>query len=440
MTVRPLRSRRRSRLQGVALLTVLTLAAAGCGQKLNGKADSKTENELVYWSVWNSNEPQSKIIKSAMEDFGKQTGIKVDFKVRGRNQGQAVQEAVASGHGPDLFDSATDGLPDARARGLLANLDNVLDMKVPGENKTVRQVLPITVQKAAGDDQGLAMIPHTLMSTALWYDAHRHPELTANPPKTFDDFLNLLNTLKASGQQPIAQDGLVNTYNIFWFYWLLMRHGGPGSLRALGTSAEAWDKPEVLSAAKDVERLAKGDYFQKGWTGTKYPTAQTAWAKGQHVLNLNGSWLPSETKSVAAVDAEPRSFQFPLVPGGHDSVEVGTLGLALSAKAKHPKAAAKFLAFFLQKKYQERFSTEANNIPARADVPAPKSLIDVQKAIASATEFNPTYDQAPGAAPEWWDKVLLPLDDKLLSGKLSAEQFVARGKSQTADYLKNKGE
>lgn len=440
MRNRPPRSRRRSRCRSVALLTVLALAAAGCGQKLDGEADSKTENELVYWSVWNANEPQSKIIKSAMDDFGKQTGIKVDFKVRGRNQGQAVQEAVASGHGPDLFDSATDGLPEARSRGLLANLDDILDAQVPGESRTVRDVLPETVRKAAGDDKGLAMIPHTLMSTAMWYDASRHPELKANPPRTFEDFLHLLDTLKASGQAPIAQDGLVNTYNIYWFYWLLMRHAGPGSLRGLAASAEAWDKPEVLKAAKDVERLAEGDYFQEGWTGTKYPTAQTAWAKGKHVLNLNGSWLPAETGSVAAKGAEPRSFQFPVVPGGHRSVEVGTLGLAISSKAKHPKAAAKFLAFFLQKKYQKRFSTEADNIPARADVPAPKALIDVQKAIASASEFNPTYDQAPGAAPEWWEKVLLPLDDKLLSGKLSAEQFVARGKAETADVLKNKGE
>jgi raffinose/stachyose/melibiose transport system substrate-binding protein len=439
MKLRQPRSRRRSRVQSVALLTVLALAV-GCGQKLDGDAGSKTENELVYWSVWNANEPQSKIIKSAMEDFGKQTGIKVDFKVRGRNQGQAVQEAVASGHGPDLFDSATDGLPEARARGLLADLDPILDAEVPGEGKTVREVLPKTVRKAAGDDKGLAMMPHTLMSTALWYDAKRHPELTANPPKTFDEFLDLLDTLKASGQAPIAQDGLVNTYNIYWFYWLLMRHAGPGSLRDLGTTAKAWDNPEVLNAAEDVERLVKGDYFQDGWTGTKYPTAQTAWAKGKHVLNLNGSWLPSETKSVAAEDAEPRSFQFPTVPGGHRSVEVGTLGLAISAKAKHPKAAAKFLEFFLQKKYQKRFSTEADNIPARADVPAPKALIDVQKAVASASEYHPTYDQAPGAAPEWWEKVLLPLDDKLLSGKLSAEQFVARGKAKTADVLKNKGE
>lgn len=432
--------RRLVRLGAAAVAAAVALAATGCGQKLSGQPQpAETEQQLVYWSVWNANEPQSKIFKTALDDFGRQTGVKVELKVLGRNQGQTVQDAIAAGNGPDLFDTGSDGLAAARKNGQLADMTGVLDEEVPGEGKTVGEVLPKLVKEASSDDKGFGMVPHTLISTGLWFDATRHPELTASPPKTFDDFLTLLDKLKAAGRAPLAQDGTVNFYNIYWFYWLMMRHGGPGSLRALAGDAQAWDDPKVLAAATDVARLAKGNYFQPGWDGTKYPVAQTAWSQGKYDLNLNGTWLPAETKPVAAKTAKPRSFQFPTVPGGQQSVEVGTLGLSISAKAEHPKAAAKFLAFLLQKKYQTMISTEAFNLPARADVPAPDALIDVQKAIASASSVNATYDQAPAADQKWWEDVLLPLDDKLLGGKLSAAEFVSQGKTKTAAYLKNKG-
>ena len=40
-----------------------------------------------------------------------------------------------------------------------------------------------------------------------------------------------------------------------------------------------------------------------------------------------------------------------------------------------------------------------------------------------------------GADKTWWGDIFLPLNDKLLSGKIDAATFVREGKKQTAEHL-----
>ncbi|MFF2503355.1 ABC transporter substrate-binding protein [Streptomyces sp. NPDC058067] len=444
--------RRTTARTALAAAIATVMLTAGCGQKIDGDkktgqvggkgadigAAAKSEKQVDYWSTWGESEPQAKIFKARATAFTKATGIAVNIKYLGRSGNKVLPQAITSGNGPDLFDGGSDHIAADEAQHLTQSVDGVLKLPVPGESgKSVSDVLPANVLKSAQDKDGrLIVVPHTLISTAIWYDAARTPGIAKNKPKTWSDFLALLDREKAAGRTPIAQDGLVNSYNVYWFYWLMMRHGGPGSLVGLSTDAKSWDSPAVLKAAKDVARLAKGGYFQSGYMGTKYPAAQNDWAQGKGALNINGTWLAAETKPQAPADAAPDSFSFPTVPGGHDSVEIGSLGWELSAKAKHPNAAKLFLSYLVQKAVSEQISRTALNIPARQDTPAPVALKSAQAAMVSAKETNTTYDGAT-ANSAWWNNVLLPLDDKLLGGKISPSAFVAEGRKKTADALAN---
>ncbi|MFT4234052.1 MAG: ABC transporter substrate-binding protein [Microbacterium sp.] len=420
-----------------ALSAVVTLS--GCGTQLKADDDpsaSATEDTTItYWSSWSEGEPQQAIIADTISDFEAQTGITVDVRWLGRDWITTVENSAAVGDGPDIFDNGTDHIAEFRSKDLLGSLDDVLTAQIPGEDVTVGDVLSDSAIAGSSDDTGLGLIPNTIISTGMWFDAATHPEWVDSPPATFDDFLAEAQEIKDSGQAPIALDGNINFYNAYWFYWLQMRHGGPGSLAALGADADAWDDPSVLASATDVERLVDADLFEDDYMGTQYPAAQNAWATGDNTFELNGSWLASETSATAADGFEPQTFAFPAVDGGHDSVDVGTLGWSISADSEHADAAAEFLAFALQKTYNERISTEALNIASRSDVAAPDALTSLQTQILNATEVNKTYDEAPALHSGWWNDVFLPLDDQLISGEISAAEFVADGKEQTADYL-----
>ena len=433
----------------VAASLAAVLLVSSCGVKNSGGAQAakggsaadvasaaKAQGQVDYWSTWGEKEPQAAIFKAAADDFTAQTGIKVNIKYLGRSGTTTMPQAIASGSGPDMFDSGTDHIAAFAGQHMTQPIDAVLKLPVPGEDgKSVADVLPPNVLKSATDKDGkLAFVPHTLISTAIWYDAARTPALAAHQPATWTEFLALLQQQKAAGATPIAQDGLVNFYNAYWFYELMMRYAGPGSLSALGTDASAWDRPEVLKAAQGVAELKP--YFQDGFMGTKYPAAQNDWAQGKAALNLNGTWLPAETKPQAPTDAKPSSFTFPMVDGGHSTVEVGSLGWSVSAKAKHPEAAELFMSYLLRSQVIGKIGTDALNIPSRADAAAPDALRTAQESILKATETNTTYDGAT-ANDKWWNNVFLPLDDQLLAGTLSPADFVAQGKKKTADALAN---
>ncbi|MFI5801654.1 ABC transporter substrate-binding protein [Streptomyces sp. NPDC051561] len=417
-----------------AALTVgaLALTVGACGKKNGGGDSAAAGKELVYRSSWGADEPQGKAIKALFDDFAKETGTKVDVKFVGRKGNDNLATEMAAGQGPDLFDTSTDTIDRFAAQNLAAPLDDVLKKRVPGEGMPVSEVLSKAVRGASSTDKGLAFVPHTVISTAVWFDAAKHPVKT---PKTWEDFVAYLKEAKKAGRTPIGQDGTINFYNVYWFYSALVRANGEGSMKALATDPAAWDRPEVLEAAKKVEQLAAGGYFQKDFMATKFPAAQDGWAQGEYDLNINGTWLAGETKPKLAADAKVTSFQLPV--GGKDSVEVGTLGWGVNAKGHNPEVAKEFLAFALKKKYARAMSEGALSIPARGDVPAPAHLAGIQQDVAGAKATHRTYDAAASDA-KWWNDVFLPIDDKLVSGKSDAAAFVKDAKAATAAYLKNK--
>ena len=420
---------------GVAIVAAGSLA--GCGTQVTGNTGSDADT-LTYWSGWSEGEPQQVLFQSIIDDFEEESGVEVDVRWLGRDYVSVVNNANAVGKGPDLFDDATDHIAEFRSKDAIGDVSGVLDMTIPGEDRKVSDVLSASVIDASSDADGLGLIPYSLITTSVWFDSAAHPEWETAPPATFDDFLAVASDLKADGEVPIAQDGTINFYNAYWFYWLMMRHGGPGSLAGLAESADNWDSPAVLAAAEDVQRLADADLFQPSFMGTKYPAAQNDWAQGKAAFALNGSWLASEVAPNQKDGFAPTTFQFPQVADGFDSVEAGTLGWSINAKAKNADSAAEFLAFALQKKYMEGISSEALNIPSRSDIPAPDFLVAAQEAVVNATVINKTYDEAPALYAAWWSDSLLPLDDKLLSGEITAQQFVEQGKAATVAYLATK--
>ncbi len=409
-----MRAKRLIPVLGALAVTVVAVGSlSGCGTRVTGDAAS-TNKTLTYWSSYSKGEPQQVIFQGIIDDFEKKTGDTVTVRWLGRDFVSIINNQNAVGKGPDLFDDSTDHIAEFRSKGGIGDVKSVLNLSIPGEGKKVGDVLSKSVQDASSDAKGLGLIPYSIITTSMWFDSAAYPQYETNPPATFDDFLKETAALKAQGKTPVAEDGTINFYNAYWFYWLMMRHGGPGSLSALAVDGANWDKPAVLAAAQDVEKLVKANVFEKSFMGTKYPAAQNQWAQGKEVFALNGSWLASEVAPNQKAGFKPETFQFPQVPGGFDSVEAGTLGWTVNAKAKNPTEAEKFLAFAMQKKYMSQISTKALNIPARSDIPAPDFLVGAQKAITSATLINKTYDEAPALHADWWNDTFLPLDDKLL--------------------------
>ena len=144
-----------------------------------------------------------------------------------------------------------------------------------------------------------------------------------------------------------------------------------------------------------------------------------------------GTWAPIETKPYASPDFDYASFPFPKTTGDHYSARADFSGFAVPATAKHADAAQKFAAFVLGEKYQ-KLSSEAGQLPIREDGTPPAVQEGVWKHLQEADGFHQQNDGV--AFPEYNQNVFELNNDKLILGKMDAQQFVDAMAQGTKEY------
>lgn len=416
-----------------ALLVSLAAVSACSGGPEENEGEASTE--FTYWSMWKEGEPMQEVLNTAITDFEAESDITVNVQWQGRDNIKRIVPTLSTPTVPDLVDSSYVKLyPSIVASGQAKGLEDAWDTDVDG--KPLTDVIPAryleTIDITNDDDQPW-MVPYTLTSDAIWFNATTHPELKENPPTTWDEFITLLDDMKANGEAPIALDADIPGYGAYWFYTALMRNSGPGSLFEIASdeTGEGWKDPMVLDAAEKVQQLVDGGYFISGYDASKFPSEQQKWASDEAALLFMGTWAPIETKPYASPDFEYASFPFPKTSGDHYSARTDFAGFAVPASAKHADAAEKFAAFVLREKYQA-LASEAGQLPIRDDLTPPA----VQEAVfAHLQEADGFHQQNDGVAfPEYQQNVFDLNNDNLILGKTNAQEFVDAMAQGTKDY------
>ncbi|MBS1675632.1 MAG: extracellular solute-binding protein [Actinobacteria bacterium] len=427
------------KLSALALISALALSAAGCASGAGAGGSATSGGELTYWSMWKEGEAQQKVVASAISDFEKESGVKVTVQWQGRDNIKKAVPTLNTNKVPDLLDGSLAKLAPVLAETKQAKpLTEAYAAEADG--KKISDLIPKAYLKGdtltvKGEDAPW-MLPYSLTSDAIWFNAAEHPELVDSPPKTWDDFLAVMDKMKAAGQTPLAIDGDVAGYNAYWYTSAMVRLDGPGALKKIASdkTGAGWDSPDALKAAEMVEQLVKGGYFISGYNASKWPAQQQAWADNKAALLFNGTWIPTETGPYAAAGMKYSSFPFPLVDGGSKAARADFVGFAVPARAHNADNAQKLAAFFLQKKYQDALGTDAKILPIRSDATVSEEMSTVKAALTSAGSY---FLQNDGITfPGYTEKLLWPALNDLVLGKTSAKDFVQTMKTGQIDYWK----
>lgn len=448
----------------VAAISALTLALAACGQTDEASPDAKREcpkiadkpakgnGTIKYWSMWSKGEPQMEVLQKTFECFTKETGIKVDAEWIGRSVlADNVAPALNTGDVPDLIDQDTSQVAAAVGTpGGLQPVDDVLDMKVSEDDKTVKDVMGKVYYDVSNNylpDGGLMLVPYEALGTSWWYDAKNITDF--KEPATTEDLFALFDAAKKSEKGAIAQDGDIDFYNAYFYSVWAEQFVGPGGLlkAAQDKTGETWKtETGLLEAAKLTERLGKGGYFIDGWDASKFPNVQNRWADGEAGYIYVGSWITSEAGEYlktqggesAADKADFKSFLMPLADGAtHKTVEYLPIGFGVTKDAKNADAAKALIAYALNKENITPISTVADNLVPREDVEAPPALAGVKAALdAPDAETVLFMDAIDGQAPDWTKEVFYPLNNKLLKGEITAAQFIEQIAAGTTKFYK----
>jgi ABC-type glycerol-3-phosphate transport system substrate-binding protein len=415
-------TRKRTTRRGALAMLALAATAGMAGT-------AYAQESITYWSMWNSGEPQQKVIQRAIDQFTKDTGIAVKVQWIGRDNLKKLAPTLNSPVTPaDLVDGA-----QRNVRAILVSTGNQTDLtpvygaEIPGEaGKTVGSVIPEKYLQSITAGGQKWLVPYEVITSQWWYDAAFQPELDKAPPKTWADFTAFLGKTKAGGVAPLALDGDISNFNLYYFAEIAVRHLGPGKLReaVADKTGAALKDPRILKTAEQIEALVKAGFFAPGYNASKWPAMQQLWATNKAALIFNGPWLVSETSSYAVPGFKPRSFPMPAVgEGAHQTQEVSFIGFAVPKKARQGKAAEKFIAYFLEKERLSGIATEAKNLTPRADIAVPDELAAAKQAIETSPAVHSQFDGLIDMDADYTNKVLIPLVNELVFGVKDAKAF-----------------
>lgn len=432
----------------LTLVLILALTLTACGttetdtpdktsakETTVAKDDSMDEvatglsGDLVYWSMWNSTEPQAIAIGEAIDAFMEANpGVNVEIQWNGRDIRTTLQPALDNGEKIDIWDEDLE-----RVHGVWADYSMSLESYLtqeyantggkPYSEAVMAPLLDLGRSfSATGELQG---IPYQPFVFAFMYNKDHFDVAGIDAvPTTWDEFLVACEKLKAAGFTPLTSD---DAYMEIAFGQHVARIKGVDYVAELmnDTTGAMWDDPEVVQAAKDYEELASMGYFSDTIASNLFPAGQQDVAAGTVSMYLNGTWLVNEIMNTTGPDFNWGTFSYPSVRDGVDGPSAATYGsqaFSISKDCATPDVAMELIAHLTTGKYDALIAAKSFGVPVSGDAQWPSQLEDAKEV------FNNLDTNYPWAA-----NVLANADKagtireqftNLVSGAITADEFI----------------
>ncbi|TCC16773.1 extracellular solute-binding protein [Kribbella sindirgiensis] len=307
---------------------------------------------------------------------------------------------------------------------------------------SVRQYSSYTPDGKTFGQGNLYGLPQVGEVVGIFYSKKKLAAAGVQPPATWADFEASLAALKAKGEPPLVLGNLEKWPAIHVFGTAQGRTTSPDAIKqlAFGRKGASWKSDENLKAAQTLTDWVGKGYFNEGFNGQDYDPAWQSFAKGKGTYLIAGTWLQADLGKAMGSDVG-----FMLPPGtSADAKPIATGGtglpFAITAKSKHPEAAAAYLNFITS---PDAMSTLAKtgNLPV-ADTAAQQTTPGLQQDVFNAFGKIVTDDglvpYLDYATPTMPDTIGAALQD-LLAGKATPEQFADRLEKDYSAFASTNG-
>ncbi|TIM27068.1 MAG: carbohydrate ABC transporter substrate-binding protein [Mesorhizobium sp.] len=380
------------------LRKLLIGTALGSGLAFAAHAQDVKEVEMLHW--WTSG-GEAAALNVLKEDLAKQGFAWKDVPVAGGG-GDAAMTAlkamVAAGNYPTASQMLGYTVLDYAAAGVMGDLTETAVKE--GWDKSV----PAALQKFSVYDGKWVAAPVNVHSVNwLWINKAVMDKIGGTEPKTFDDFVALLDKAKAAGVIPLALGGQ-NWQEATMFDSVVLSTGGPEFYKkAFNDLDEEQLKSDTMK--KSFDNLAKlVTYVDPNFSGRDWNLATAMVIKGDALVQVMGDWAKGEFN--AAKKTPGTDFLCYRFPGTDGSVVYNSDMFGMFDVPEDRKAAQVALATAtLSKSFQSAFNVVKGSVPARTDVPdtdfdacGKKGMADLKAANEGGTLFG-SLAQGYGAPP-----------------------------------------
>jgi multiple sugar transport system substrate-binding protein len=223
--------------------------------------------------------------------------------------------------------------------------------------------------------------------SAIWYKTSHFEKAGLEPPKTWEEFVASLETLKAAGYAaPIAMPAKYWAHGE-WFETLLLRTGGVEAASKLAAHEIPWTDEIVKTTLRKYAELLKAgccgtpeQMFAGDWD---YSADQIFTADASNYLMI-GMWMNSRARNDYKLEegVDYSIFQFPSMGLGHDDTSsVDAKEVLATSNGNNPAAADAFLVYMVSKDAADILASHGYASPSKNADP---SLLGPVQHIATA--------------------------------------------------------
>ncbi|MFD0716199.1 ABC transporter substrate-binding protein [Paenibacillus sp. GCM10027626] len=318
-----------------------------------------------------------------------------------------IATKIAANNDQDMYDIFSTSIAGEGIHQSLAEAkkiepqDDLWDRKAYDSDKTLRE-LQSGVNEGSGRIEGIMYsLPTTQSITGLFYDKNRFEEKGWNQnPRTWTEFVALVDEIKAAGLTPITYPGKYPGYLNFSF-GLAQQYSlaeANGKLDDFNDTYRNYKHPyftreETKQLYQNIYELGKKGAFPNGVAALTHTQSQMQLLQGQAAMASTGEWVQNEMK-----ESTPDGFKwgFMLVPMTENPDDVKyhmsyTQGghYIWSAKPELNKQWAKeFLVWLWNLDVQSLVAEKAGSLPVRNDFMNSPELVDkLQDAPKAIMEY-----------------------------------------------------
>lgn len=443
---------RRSTRGGVALaasvVAVTAMALAGCGSGGSGSSASggSATAGTVNWWGWT---PDIDVAQRQIAAFNKQyPHIKVVFKkLQDAAYNAGLRPALASGVGPDVFDTATGGAVGAIGTFGSDAIDLTPAMeKLRGSNWKDGLYGPGITDFTVGGELKSAQLGR-VTSGFLWINQGLFTKYHVQPPTTLAQWVSVCKTFRAHGlgclKEGIGAPGFdVDTLHT------IANSVEPGVWAKAALGKVKWTDPAIVKALTIFKEMSTDGILDPGANGIlQYPDVNNAFLSGKVPMVQMGTWYQQYTEKasiqsaieaagVPANTAPPTivPIAFPNV-GGHDPGLFGDpdYGLAVNARSKVKNAATTFALWLTSTKAGQQ--VVANNLdeysvllsvsPDWANLPLVNSAVQTPELKNLSVRVNKVTETRQANLSGAMINALIAADQSVIGGQATPAQAAA---------------
>lgn len=388
-----------------AFTAVLSLALTsglilgGCSSSSSGSSEDsgksssdKTVVKMMHLWPEGSSNAQYSIVDDIIKAYEKENpDVDIQTEILGNEQyKEKVKVLSASNELPDVGITWAAGYMQPFVEGnMFTPLDDIVQ-----EDKFVAGTLD-----AFSVDEKPYAIPLELNITPVYYNKEIFKKHNLEVPKTYDEFLKVVETLVDKGVTPITLGNKDRWTGSMWYMYLADRIGGPEALNNAINRTGSFEDPALVKAAEEIEKLVKMNAFVKGFNGLSNDEAKGYFMNEQAAMYLMATWeLPNYTTS-PDVDQKFKDkvgyFKFPTYEGGKGNIDsyVGGpgVGLFVSEQSKVKDEAKQFVSYLVEE-WGKRSVIDAGVIPATvvdtSNGDLDQMYIDILKDLGNATNLT----------------------------------------------------